>query len=262
MSPRLSGILIGRMAKSSSVSKVARAAAQGSRPAARPGERNVFFPLAMALVVLIGVGFVFLARGERVSSADNSEPLVGDHWHSAYDVNICGVVQPALPNDAQNRTGIHSHGDGLIHIHPFLTTVTGRAATLGVFFEEGGYTLTDTTLQTPTVDVSEDATLCNGNPSELVVLKWVNVTAPDPLVFREGLAEVRLDNDDPARGQLFTIALIELDGDVDFADMKPEREFLDNYINSDLDLLPLTETDETPTGTDTPVDDTPVDDAP
>lgn len=237
------------MAKSSSVNKVARAAASGGRAQARPGERNIFFPLAMAGVVLIGIIFIVLARDERVSTADNSAPLIGDHWHSAYEVNICGDVQPVLPNDSvDDRSGIHTHGDGLIHIHPFLTTVTGRQATLGAFFEEGGFELTDDRLQVSGQVYDEATAECDGEPAELVVLKWVNVTADDPLVFRDDLADVRLDNDDPARGQLFSVALIGVDADVDFSDLKPDRTFLENYIDGELDLLPIDEPD--------PIDDT------
>ena len=235
------------MAKSS-VNKVARAAAAGGRTQVRPGDRPLFFPLGMALVVIIGIVFVVLARNERVSNADNSAPRLGDHWHSAYEVNVCGEVQPAMPNDDVDRTGIHSHGDGLIHIHPFLTTATGGQATLGTFFNEGGYEISDTTLRTNSVDIDTADFLCGDEPSELVVLKWVNVSADDPLVIREDLASVKLDNLDPARGQLFSIAVVPVDADLDFAELKPDRTFLEQYIDENLDDAPL----EEPSTTDAP----------
>ena len=233
------------MAKSSSVNKVAKAAASGGRPQARPGERNIFFPVAMVAVVLIGIVFIVLARSERIDNADNSAPRAGeDHWHSAYEINICGEVQPIMPNDSvDDRTGIHTHGDGLVHIHPFLASVQGRNATLGVFFEEGGFSISDDRLVVPSGTYDEADATCNGNPAEIVVLKWVNVSADDPVVFRDGLADIRLDNNDPRRGQLFSIALVEQDADLDFAALKPNRDFLENYIISELDELPLDEPD-------------------
>jgi hypothetical protein len=36
------------------------------------------------------------------------------------------------------RAGIHSHGDGLIHMHPFSDDEAGERATLRTFLESGG----------------------------------------------------------------------------------------------------------------------------
>jgi len=71
------------------------------------------------------------------SSADG--PNVGDHWHSAFGVYACGeFTAPENPNDPR---GIHTHGDGLIHTHPFEDAAAGENATLGVFFEAVGIDL-------------------------------------------------------------------------------------------------------------------------
>ena len=73
----------------------------------------------------------------------------GDHWHTALDVNVCGQwldPPPAFekPYDSPNQVanaGIHSHGDGLIHTHPFVVSEEGNNATIGKFFGYGGWGL-------------------------------------------------------------------------------------------------------------------------
>ena len=47
------------------------------------------------------------------------------------------------PAGTQNA-GIHSHGDGLVHIHPFTAAEAGKNATLGKFAQYAGITLSAT----------------------------------------------------------------------------------------------------------------------
>lgn len=231
------------MAKSSSVKKVARAAASGGGRVSRPGENSRFFPIAMAAVVILGVIFIVIARNERIDNADNSPPRVNrDHFHSAYRLDICGE-SIVLPNDnVDDVTGIHTHGDGLLHIHPFVSTVSGRNATLGKFFDESDGSLTDTELSIPGRTVIEGTDTCDGEPGELVVLKWVSVSAEAPLVFVENLADVRLDNTGPTQGQLFTIAFVAEGTDTDDIP-RPDDTFLRQYVGLPAADQPLSETD-------------------
>ena len=48
---------------------------------------------------------------------------------------------PSFENQAgtDKRAGLHSHGDGLMHIHPFTEDEAGDAATVGRFFDYGGW---------------------------------------------------------------------------------------------------------------------------
>ena len=79
-----------------------------------------------------------------MSSASNPS---GDHWHAALGVNVCGEWLPApatFETAADNpnvRVGIHTHGDGFIHIHPFTSSEGGSNATLGKFFVYGGWSV-------------------------------------------------------------------------------------------------------------------------
>ena len=72
--------------------------------------------------------------------------LADTHWHSAYGVYKCDtylgkiaagkyVAEIDGTNDQlyPDKVGIHAHDDGLIHIHPFVKSASGRKAQLGEF---------------------------------------------------------------------------------------------------------------------------------
>jgi peptidylprolyl isomerase len=63
-----------------------------------------------------------------------------DHWHVAY--GVFGCTKYLDPIDSNNDpVGIHTHADGIIHVHPFPKSATGQEeatgarAVLGVFFD-------------------------------------------------------------------------------------------------------------------------------
>jgi hypothetical protein len=112
--------------------------------------------VAIAVVVIIGVVAVVLTRGGGDSAgsgpphaANQAANVAGDHWHTALDINICGEwLDPApqfeKPADSPNQlgnAGIHSHADGLIHTHPYVVAEEGNNATIGKFFDYGGWGL-------------------------------------------------------------------------------------------------------------------------
>lgn len=114
-----------------------------------------WFPTAVAIVCVAGVlGVLFLGgivTGDDEASAAPSPPTeanpAGDHWHAAFGVNVCGEwlgVPPEFETAADNpsiRVGIHTHGDGFIHIHPFTSAEGGDNATLGRFFDYAGWSV-------------------------------------------------------------------------------------------------------------------------
>ena len=74
-------------------------------------------------------------------------PLIGrHHWHAAYAVIICGQRQPNFPTW---ESGVHTHADGIIHIHPFIPSEEREGARLVKWFEYGGGRLTQTEMQMP-----------------------------------------------------------------------------------------------------------------
>jgi hypothetical protein len=119
----------------------------------------------VGVVVLIGaaVGVLFLIQGLR------SGPQVGDHIHSSLGIYVWGEQQPDLP---VTGGGVHSHGDGLIHIHPQHSGEESLGAALGKFFEYGGWNLTSDTLRLAEGEEYVNGDLGpDGRPGTLRVLK-------------------------------------------------------------------------------------------
>jgi hypothetical protein len=94
-------------------------------------------------------------------------PSPGDHLHIAFGIYVCDQYLPPLVDRFRDVSGIHTHADGVIHVHPFSAQYSGQNATLEVFgdivdleLDEGGVTLPDGT-------VLPDDVQCNGVPAEL-----------------------------------------------------------------------------------------------
>jgi hypothetical protein len=93
-------------------------------------------------IALVGALLVVLTYNDRQDRASGA-PTIGDHWHAYLGVNICGTWEPAVPafegrdgsQSGSPRAGIHSHGDFLIHDHPFASDESGKNATLGRYLE-------------------------------------------------------------------------------------------------------------------------------
>jgi hypothetical protein len=220
------------MGKASSAKKVARAArAGGSR---RAGQRRALgFPVTIGAVVVIGLLLVFFARDKR--NADAFPRANEDHVHSALDIYTCvtdpattdpateapsttqanasdvhGEFQPAPQDVGEDALGIHSHGDGLIHIHPFTDSAAGRKATLGIFLDQVGISMTNDTLTLPSgTTFTEGTTKCEGGKDgQLQVAEWNQVEnaakgdKPNQ-IFTDNFDKIRLN-----QNQAFTIAFM------------------------------------------------------
>jgi hypothetical protein len=159
------------MGRASSSKKVARAASTGGGRTARGRTPWVWYS-AITLVVALGVYGIYISR-EDLSQAAADPPAIGkDHWHAAYGINICGKWHAGLTDAHGDRVGIHSHGDGLIHIHPTSSTSAGKNARLGVFMTEEGVTLTKTSIDLPDAKKLSNGDKCGSKPGELKVVQW------------------------------------------------------------------------------------------
>ncbi|MBI2675932.1 MAG: hypothetical protein HYX24_05710 [Candidatus Aenigmarchaeota archaeon] len=58
-------------------------------------------------------------------------PAPNDHWHATYEVILCGEKQEQYP---ETPGGVHTHGDGQIHIHPHTPLQAGENANVRLFF--------------------------------------------------------------------------------------------------------------------------------
>lgn len=190
------------MGKASSSKKVARAARAGSTHKG-PERRALGFPLAIVAVVLVGTGLVVFSRDNRDEAIP---PTLNDHWHAAYGIWNCGEWEPVLTDAGQDLNGIHTHADGVIHIHPFSSASTGNRATLARFFETTGVEASDSKITLPSGTVLDEEAGCNGESATLKVARW---PADDPNaeaeIIEDGIEDIRFRED----REVLTIALVK-----------------------------------------------------
>jgi len=217
------------MARSDAAKRAARLASKtnGQKKGKQP--RNWLFPLSIVAVLAIGLGIVAFARNERAEK----DPYVGgndehpiaqltadstgfDHWHAAFSVYVCGTELPNLNDVQDDLLGIHTHGDGLIHIHPFSLQTSGRRATMARYFDQVGVDVSGDTIRLPMefrggdTFVSGEST-CAGKPAEWVLAHWKDATSaatkskPDQ-VFTEDFGDIRFTEDLGA----YTLAFVPL----------------------------------------------------
>ena len=115
--------------------------------------------------------------------------------------------------------GIHTHGDGVIHIHPFSQSGAGENATLGTFLEDTDVKLSDNELTIGKTELPDGAKTwkegedeCDGKAAEVVVAQWKDVSDENakPALLTSGLRDIRFRGD----GEGYTIAFVP-EGDTD-----------------------------------------------
>jgi hypothetical protein len=165
------------MGKASSTKKVQRAARAGGRVSSGQ-PRGLLFPGIVGLVIVLGVALVVYARNDRLDEDLGGVPQLEDHIHQAFGVNVCGEWKLDVPEFA-SQIGIHTHGDGVLHIHPHSQLGVGANATLGRFMEnardEGDIDIeiSDSKLDYLDEDVEEGETTCEGvDEPQLLLAYW------------------------------------------------------------------------------------------
>jgi plastocyanin len=125
-------------------------------------------PVAGIIVVVFGIlGLLFYTRSAI------GAPRIGDHWHAPYAIFVGDEQQPRIA-ETITQQGIHTHGDGVIHIHPHVTAGEGNGANLGNFFGDQGGKLTNNEMNIPGREEtykSGDDIDGNGTPEELRILR-------------------------------------------------------------------------------------------
>lgn len=123
-------------------SQPTRAAHRRASRARRSRRPQLAWAALGALGLLVASGLVAQAAAARRAAA---HPAVGEHWHGYLAVNVCGrwldpapAFEPRADRPGVNA-GLHSHGDGLMHAHPFASDEAGAHATVGQFLTEGGW---------------------------------------------------------------------------------------------------------------------------
>lgn len=176
------------MGKASSNKKVARAAStSGGRTAG--GRTPWGYYLAIILIVVLGTALVYVSRSNHLKVDNNvgpTPPVVGvDHWHEAYSFYVCtsataGKFLPPFPYQV-DPAGIHTHGDGVIAIHPYEKSAAGKNAVIGVFTAALNVTLNAGELGIPSYKgysghVFRDSDSCGGKPGHVQVETFAGST--------------------------------------------------------------------------------------
>jgi hypothetical protein len=156
--------------------------------------------------VVLGTSLVIFARTSREpASAAPPSYLNNDHWHAAYGVYVCDAFLPAWVDAGEDRDGIHTHGDGIIHIHPFSGSASGTKARLSVFAKQVGVTFTDDGFTTPDGTEYKNGYDCNGQPAKVTVTEWYPDDPTKPgQVYESNFNNIVFDTDRAA----YTIAVV------------------------------------------------------
>lgn len=196
------------MGKASSSKKVARAARAGGNASQR--QRKLIFPLAIFAIFVVGTSLVVYARSDR-STASAEAPTVGDHWHAAYGFYICDTFLPPLTDAVPDKLGIHTHGDGVMHVHPFSSAAAGKNAKFSVWGESTGVQFGSDSITMPDGTKYSNGFDCNGQPATLSVYQWsIDDPDADPVIYTEDFGSIRYT----AEGLIFTIAVVPEGTDV------------------------------------------------
>jgi hypothetical protein len=221
--------------KASSAKKIASVAEKGRNQRVRASRGRVF-PFALGASLVLGLLLVGWARTSARAVA-NVRPkaaegtTLGDHWHVAFGVYNCDkwVANIAKVNEPRETasgpitdqdyaiTGIHSHGDGVIHVHPFGSQGAGKKAKLGTYFRMVGVKATDSKLELPEgLGTMKNGDDCKGKPGKLKVLVWDKADdTGDPRKNVTAFNDTRFSKDGMA------IAVVFVNEDEDVKTLKP-----------------------------------------
>lgn len=189
-----------------STKKLAKVARSGKKRSVRDSSSRGY-PLAILAICVVGALLVFWGRDQR-ASAQRVQPTLSDHWHIAYGMYLCDAFAPNPVDKLGDEVGVHTHDDGIIHVHPFSSLAAGDKAKIGLFFNEIGLDITDTKLTTTdgTSYESGKTTCPSGEVGTLALLSWARAddqTAAPEVITRD-FAGARFRNDRMA----FTLAFV------------------------------------------------------
>ena len=190
------------MPPNASTQRVAKAARNKTRRGLSE-QRNIKFPVLIAVIVILGGLLVGFGRDRRVSSAATLPRLGQEHWHMPYEIFICDAPRPGLRDRREDIRGVHTHGadggapDGIIHLHPITSLASGKKADLDDFLYEVKLTVDDDKIEFPGGETFKNGQTCpDGRAGRVVLAKWQNVTedAP-PVLITQNIASTRFEND-------------------------------------------------------------------
>jgi len=188
---------------------VQRAAATGGGKTYR-GQRPVKWYASLVLICLLGVALVAYSRYER-QHPTTVAPAIGTQWFASIAFDVCGTLQPNLPQNPNLATnpGISTPGLGVISIAPTTAKDAGDNATLGRLVDSyPGLLLTPNALRLPGKQTHHNGDSCpSGSPDAgkagtVQVRQWPTFTASGANVSGDPTS-LKLAN-----SQLITVAFV------------------------------------------------------
>ncbi|MDP9440693.1 MAG: hypothetical protein M3P34_00615, partial [Actinomycetota bacterium] len=129
----------------------------------------------------------------------------------------CNEFSPNITNERDPK-GIHTHADGVIHIHPSVRSAAGPNATIGVYADAVQMRLTDEEIRLPGgKSFKEGSTKCEGKPG------IVQVQVDGDEVVTENVRDIKFTD-----RQLLTIAFAPRDAKLP---QPPSASQLDNLTD-------------------------------
>ena len=149
--------------------------------------RRKFVAACLCLSAVLGIQGVSNAQSSSKPEANK------DHWHAAFGVFICDKFVPAVPSSGNDPTGVHTHGDGLIHIHPFVSASAGSNATLARFFEVEPLKVTADSIKVGSTTYKTGGK-CGSKTAKVWTLEWSPGATGKPLVHSGDPSKLRLED--------------------------------------------------------------------
>jgi hypothetical protein len=154
--------------------------------------KNVRRIIAASLTVGALVGAGGFASGPPAHAGGQEKPVATkDHWHAAFGIWSCDHWLPPVPL-GEDPTGVHTHGDGLIHIHPFDDRAAGKNATLGRFLEASVMKVDAKSIVVPKGPKLLAGSDCLGKQTVIAAVVWRSVKDKQPTLVTKDLASIRL----------------------------------------------------------------------
>ncbi len=128
------------------------------------------FAAVIGVIALLGIVGIVASKGGDTVNAQVG-PDIGEHHHAALGINICGQWKPPTPQ-YESAKGVHSHGDGFIHMHPYSRAGANNNATVGLFLEQAREEVTNDSIKLTDGTDLKNGDECGTLDKEPGKLRW------------------------------------------------------------------------------------------
>jgi hypothetical protein len=128
--------------------------------------------LLRAAMIVVSVALFATSSASAADKKKSTLIAVKDHWHMAFGINICGRWQEPWPASENDPLGIHTHGDGLVHAHPFVESAAGKNGVMKTFFDTEKFRVTKTSISLVGGKTFKSGEKCDGKEAVVRTLLW------------------------------------------------------------------------------------------